>query len=197
MTRRRFFPSTKVQQEPAQSVELAVQLQPEAEATVTEVAQDCPDACVCDVVGPALLIDAREPRYSGLLMRTTYEDWRLTAASCEIWTGGNATFRAVVAGYPACEITWDWDLSVPTLPGDGYYESYWLGVEVVEQDGTLRIAVLEGALHWALGYSALWEATLTLNAYCSGELVGTIVLKPSFNILAGGYGGGGSYDYGY
>ena len=58
-------------------------------------------------------------------------------------------------------------------------------------------ALAYGALHWALYYPTLWEATLTLNAYCSGELVGTIVLKPSFNIRAGGYGGGGGYGYGY
>ena len=189
--RRRFFPGQPVQTTPGKTVELEVQLRPEAPVPEPAAPAPSPGDCVCKVVGPALLIDPRSPGGEGQNhMRETFAGWRMVKASVPISAWSPSTWRAIVAGYPACDISWTWSLEVPDLPSSGDYESYWLGVEVVEQDGTLRITVLEGEIHWAINYSALWEATLTLNAFCNGAEAGTLILKPSFNIWAGGAGDG-------
>lgn len=193
--RRRFFPGQPVQTTPGKTVELEVQLRPEA--PVPEPAAPAPPSGVCDVVGPALLIDPRAPpRGETSTMRETFAGWRMVKASVPI-SYERSSWRAIVAGYPTCDISWTWSLEVPDLPSFEGYESYWLGVEVVEQDGTLRVTVLGGAIDWRLSYSDLWEAILTLNAFYNGANVGSLTIKPSFNIRAGGYGGGGGYGYGY
>ena len=76
--RRRFFPGQPVQTTPGKTVELEVQVRPEAPVPEPAAPAPSPGDCVCKVVGPALLIDPRPPRTEGLsLMRDTFAGWRL------------------------------------------------------------------------------------------------------------------------
>lgn len=185
MTRRRFFPSTKVQQDPAQSVELEVQLRPEVPEPMPEpqLAGDCE----CNVGGVALLVELNADQGEAEFWQYTYtmvvrqrrEGWRLVGAYTPISEGyysGRPQFRAVLAGLTTCNVTWTWTLDVPPFVENQGYVQWWDGVDVVEQDGTLLVTLLEGYVYPP--YGTAWWAELRMQASCAGETVGTLVLRP-------------------
>lgn len=196
--RRRFFPSRRVQQVPGARAELEVQLRPDAPPV-----QDCPpSACVCDVLGPALLVDwsvnaltytdagyqGMPTGYLGQLYDPKFEDWRVVDGIAAIDMFDSRYFRAVLAGKTTCDVQWRWALDVPPLPdmSEIGYEASWGGVEVTEQAGTLLIEVLPGSLGWEFAsVSQPWHATLTMTATCAGQDVGTLVLRPGWLPIGG------------
>lgn len=179
--RRRFFPSTPVQQAPGQTVQLEVQMRPEVLEPMPEpqLAGDCE----CNVGGVALLMelnaDQGEATSYTTVVRPRREGWRLVGAYTPI-SGGyypeRPRFRAVLAGLTTCNVTWTWTLDVPPFVENQDYVQWWDGVDVVEQDGTLLVTLLEGFVYPP--YGTAWWAELRMQASCAGETVGTLVLRP-------------------
>ena len=183
--RRRFFPSTPVQQAPGQTVQLEVQLRPEVPEATPEpqLAGDCE----CNVGGVALLVELNADQSDGNAWQSAYttvvrprrEGWRLVGAYTPISGGyypGRPQFRAVLAGLTTCNVTWTWTLDVPPFVENQGYVQWWDGVDVVEQDGTLLVTLLEGFVYPP--YGTAWWAELRMQASCAGETVGTLVLRP-------------------
>ena len=176
--RRRFFPATPVQRVPGRTVELEMQLRPEP-----QLAGDCE----CNVGGVALLVVLNADQSDGHSWQSTYttvvrprrEGWRLVGAYTPISWGyypGRPQFRAVLAGLTTCNVTWTWTLDVPPFVENQGYVQWWGGVDVVEQDGTLLVTLLEGFVYPP--YGTAWWAELRMQASCAGETVGTLVLRP-------------------
>ena len=183
--RRRFFPGQPVQTTPGKTVELEVQLRPEVPEATPEpqLAGDCE----CNVGGVALLVELNADQSDGNAWQSTYttvvrprrEGWRLVGAYTLISGGyypGRPQFRAVLAGLTTCNVTWTWTLDVPPFVENQGYVQWWDGVDVVEQDGTLLVTLLEGFVYPP--YGAAWWAELRMQASCAGETVGTLVLRP-------------------
>ena len=183
--RRRFFPGQPVQTTPGKTVELEVQLRPEVPEATPEpqLAGDCE----CNVGGVALLVELNADQSDGNSWQSTYttvvrqrrEGWRLVGAYTPISGGyypGRPQFRAVLAGLTTCNVTWTWTLDVPPFVENQGYVQWWDGVDVVEQDGTLLVTLLEGFVYPP--YGAAWWAELRMQASCAGETVGTLVLRP-------------------
>lgn len=183
--RRRFFPGQPVQTTPGKTVELEVQLRPEVPEATPEpqLAGDCE----CNVGGVALLVELNADQSDGHSWQSTYttvvrprrEGWRLVGAYTPISEGyypGRPQFRAVLAGLTTCNVTWTWTLDVPPFVENQGYVQWWGGVDVVEQDGTLLVTLLEGFVYPP--YDTAWWAELRMQASCAGETVGTLVLRP-------------------
>ncbi len=183
--RRRFFPGQPVQTTPGKTVELEVQLRPEVPEATPEpqLAGDCE----CNVGGVALLVELNADQSDGNSWQSTYttvvrprrEGWRLVGAYTPISGGyypGRPQFRAVLAGLTTCNVTWTWTLDVPPFVENQGYVQWWDGVDVVEQDGTLLVTLLEGFVYPL--YGTAWWAELRMQASCAGETVGTLVLRP-------------------
>lgn len=183
--RRRFFPGQPVQTTPGKTVELEVQLRPEVPEATPEpqLAGDCE----CNVGGVALLVELNADQSDGNSWQSTYttvvrprrEGWRLVGAYTPISGGyypGRPQFRAVLAGLTTCNVTWTWTLDVPPFVENQGYVQWWDGVDVVEQDGTLLVTLLEGFVYPP--YGTAWWAELRMQASCAGETVGTLVLRP-------------------
>ena len=185
--RRRFFPSTPVQQAPGQTVQLEVQMRPEVLEPMPEpqLAGDCE----CNVGGVALLMELNADQGEATSWQSTYttvvrprrEGWRLVGAYTPITISGEyyperPRFRAVLAGLTTCNVTWTWTLDVPPFVENQGYVQWWDGVDVVEQDGTLLVTLLEGFVYPP--YGTAWWAELRMQASCAGETVGTLVLRP-------------------
>ena len=183
--RRRFFPGQPVQTTPGKTVELEVQLRPEVPEATPEpqLAGDCE----CNVGGVALLVELNADQSDGNSWQSTYttvvrprrEGWRLVDAYTPISGGyyhGRPQFRAVLAGLTTCNVTWTWTLDVPPFVENQGYVQWWDGVDVVEQDGTLLVTLLEGFVYPP--YGTAWWAELRMQASCAGETVGTLVLRP-------------------
>lgn len=183
--RRRFFPGQPVQTTPGKTVELEVQLRPEVPEATPEpqLAGDCE----CNVGGVALLVELNADQSDGHSWQSTYttvvrprrEGWRLVGAYTPISGGyypGRPQFRAVLAGLTTCNVTWTWTLDVPPFVENQGYVQWWDGVDVVEQDGTLLVTLLEGFVYPP--YDTAWWAELRMQASCAGETVGTLVLRP-------------------
>lgn len=183
--RRRFFPGQPVQTTPGKTVELEVQLRPEVPEATPEpqLAGDCE----CNVGGVALLVELNADQSHSNSWQSTYttvvrprrEGWRLVGAYTPISGGyypGRPQFRAVLAGLTTCNVTWTWTLDVPPFVENQGYVQWWGGVDVVEQDGTLLVTLLEGFVYPP--YDAAWWAELRMQASCAGETVGTLVLRP-------------------
>ena len=183
--RRRFFPGQPVQTTPGKTVELEVQLRPEVPEATPEpqLAGDCE----CNVGGVALLMELNADQGEATSWQSTYttvvrprrEGWRLVGAYTPIsgeYYPERPRFRAVLAGLTTCNVTWTWTLDTPPFPDNQGYAQWWDGVEVVEQDGTLLVTVLEGLVYPP--YGASWWAELRMQASCAGETVGTLVLRP-------------------
>lgn len=183
--RRRFFPGQPVQTTPGKTVELEVQLRPEVPEATPEpqLAGDCE----CNVGGVALLVELNADQSDGHSWQSTYttvvrprrEGWRLVGAYTPISGGyypGRPQFRAVLAGLTTCNVTWTWTLDVPPFVENQGYVQWWDGVDVVEQDGTLLVTLLEGFVYPP--YGTAWWAELRMQASCAGETVGTLVLRP-------------------
>lgn len=194
--RRRFFPSKRVQQVPGRSVELDVQLQPNTECAG--------GACECDVDGVAWLGDwffwrsELQPAY--MVKPTPTNAWMLPSGSrvdatnkwltgCYLeippeysdqWESESelVSLRAMVMGRTLCDVKWTWSLNTPELPDGEVYSSWWDGLEVKEQSGTLLVRVLPG-VYWG---ETAWWAELTATATCAGKPVGTLVMRPGFNL---------------
>lgn len=183
--RRRFFPSTPVQQAPGQTVQLEVQMRPEVLEPMPEpqLAGDCE----CNVGGVALLMELNADQGEATSWQSTYttvvrprrEGWRLVGAYTPIsgeYYPERPRFRAVLAGLTTCNVTWTWTLDVPPFVENQGYVQWWDGVDVVEQDGTLLVTLLEGFVYPP--YGTAWWAELRMQASCAGETVGTLVLRP-------------------
>lgn len=183
--RRRFFPSTPVQQAPGQTVQLEVQMRPEVLEPMPEpqLAGDCE----CNVGGVALLMELNADQGEATSWQSTYttvvrprrEGWRLVGAYTPIsgeYYPERPRFRAVLAGLTTCNVTWTWTLDVPPFVENQDYVQWWDGVDVVEQDGTLLVTLLEGFVYPP--YGTAWWAELRMQASCAGETVGTLVLRP-------------------
>lgn len=183
--RRRFFPGQPVQTTPGKTVELEVQLRPEVPEATPEpqLAGDCE----CNVGGVALLVELNADQSDGnswqstdtTVVRPRREGWRLVGAYTPISGGyypGRPQFRAVLAGLTTCNVTWTWTLDVPPFVENQGYVQWWDGVDVVEQDGTLLVTLLEGFVYPP--YGTAWWAELRMQASCAGETVGTLVLRP-------------------
>lgn len=183
--RRRFFPGQPVQTTPGKTVELEVQLRPEVPEATPEpqLAGDCE----CNVGGVALLVELNADQSDGNSWQSTYttvvrprrEGWRLVGAYTPIsWWDypGRPQFRAVLAGLTTCNVTWTWTLDVPPFVENQGYVQWWDGVDVVEQDGTLLVTLLDGFVYPP--YGTAWWAELRMQASCAGETVGTLVLRP-------------------
>ena len=200
MERRRFFPSKRVQQEPGRTVELDLQLKPEGAKV------ECPPgSCVCDVDGVAWFGDW----YATPSMEN---DWRIgvrsaTGAATQgmvepegfAWrVGGRVVgayvdieppdeaeprphiWRAVVLGRTLCDVQWTWSLDVPEFPSFDGFIPWWDGIEVTELAGSLLVRVGDGYdFPWE---GEAWWATFRATATCAGEPVGTLELRPGFNL---------------
>lgn len=186
---RRFFPSQRVQQVPGRVTDVEVQIRPGGTAD-----------CACNTPGPALLIDhVLRPDYyeyvpdkyassvdagTPSIMEPVFQGWRLVDGSVYIpwpWGNKNAHVRAIVPGVDVHDVRWTWELDVPDLPTLYEYESWWDGVQIAEQDGTLSVLILAGdpgTWWWEIEQ---WSATLTLTAYCSGKDVGSVIVRPRFS----------------
>lgn len=119
---------------------------------------------------------------SQLFYRPVFDGWRLLGAYLHILNpfadrGGVHTLRAIALGVGTGSVTWSWTLDAGDMP-HGSYSSWWDGVELEEQDGTLRIRVLPGEMDYTAG---TWWATLTCTASVDGAEIGRIVLRPGFN----------------
>ena len=120
--------------------------------------------------------------FYGWLLRPEFEAWRLIGGYTHIespWqtSKGQTTLRAIALA-DASEVSWKWTLDMPALPTDASYGTYWDGVEIEEQDGTLKITVLPGEYSG----SEQWWATLTCIASAGATELGRVVLRPGLNL---------------
>ncbi|MFV0679425.1 hypothetical protein [Ottowia sp.] len=191
--RRRFFPSRTAQQVPGQTVQVEVQLRPEATAAAPAASASA-DGCACDADGVAWFSD-----WSGwsegewgasvwsvqraVASGATYSDetwqWtadRLVAGYAEINNEVTQVWRAVVLGRTLCDVQWTWADDASGLPAG----AQWAGLVVEQVGASLRVSVGPG---WPAGGSdAQWWGELTATATCGGETVGTLILRPGFNL---------------
>ena len=203
MDRRRFFPTKRVQQVPGRTVELELEIKPKVPGVVCP-----PGACECDVDGVAWFGDWyatnsmpedtwRSGAYSAKgVAQGMYEPdsatWQLGGRLVSSYTDINAPgeaevvlnlWRAVVLGRTLCDVQWTWSLNVPAFPPSEGFSPWWDGIEVTEQAGSLLVRVGDGAEYPWDGQP--WWAELTATATCAGEAVGTLVLRPGFNLWNG------------
>lgn len=194
--RRRFFPSTPVQQAIGQTVKLEVQLRPDAPvAAPTRAPAPEPSDCTCDVAGLLIAPEIRPQPGSELgggwgaaegyayISRPRIEDGLVTGCYYEIPSGdpGNLpALRFMVIGRTLCNVDWTWELTRPPFPpppGEDWDPQYWNGVDVQEQGGSLLVTVQGGRIYAEVP----WWAELTATATCGGELLGAIVLRLGVN----------------
>lgn len=194
--RRRFYPSTPSQREPGKTVAVEMLLRPEVPEVTDAASTPTPEpsgGCVCNVGGVALLLEpAVDPAVTDMsqyqfikLARPNMQDWRLVGTYVGIdasYSYGRPKFRAVLAGITTCSVTWTWTLDTPPFPTNQGYVQWWDGVQVIEQDGTLLVTVMEGWVYPPREEN--WWAELRMQATCGGEPAGTLVLRP----YAGGTG---------
>ncbi|AVO33701.1 hypothetical protein [Ottowia oryzae] len=178
MSRRRFFPAQEAQRTLGAKVELEMQMRPEVPAPAKSGGN-------CEVGGAALFRDT--PRIDGphwsasaQLLQVVYQDWRITAGYCDMpseWSyPDEQAWRAVLVGPSLSGVDWSWTLEAPPLPNDpDYPPSWWDGMEVEVQDGTLRILVLPGRVQGP-NDAPVW-AELRATASCGGARAGTIILR--------------------
>ena len=199
--RRRFFPSTPVQQVPGQTVSLEVQLRPEVPPAPAPAAAAPPPSgdCVCDVLGVLMAPEIIPQPWSmiddgwgsaeayAFVTRPKMDASRVTGGYLEIPQGETETeerrtVRFLVLGATLCSVEWTWALTRPPLPpppeGEGWGEPFWRGVSVAAEGGTLLVSLLSGAIY----ADDPWYAELRATALCGGQPVGEIVLRPGFNL---------------
>lgn len=195
MQRRRFFPSSPVQQAPGRTVEFELQLQKSPKASSSESSTP-PD--IGGIVGPAVFPAVLEggtfydiPMFglSGMqhfdyIYRPLFSGWRLVGGYVPILPAEQVSvFDVVIIGNTAQAVEWTWSLTVPELPPyhpmDPSVEGpvSWDGVDVVEREGTLRVSVLPGESPIS---GPSWWASLVCTARVGSEIVGKVVLRPGF-----------------
>ncbi|QIL81792.1 hypothetical protein G7047_19120 [Diaphorobacter sp. HDW4A] len=178
--RRRFFPATRAQQIPGNTVEVEFQLQPEAQAAA-EPSE--PGACQCDIYGAMWSIDILQSGDGGYgsiyIEKAEFQDSRLVSGY--IWIPSmevsGVQIRASLLGRTLCDVSWRWELNTPPPPS-GDYTVVWDGVEIEEQGNTVLVTVLPGEYFG----TSLWFAELKLTAICAGEEVATLNMNPGFNL---------------
>jgi len=117
------------------------------------------------------------------VLRPKFSGWGVVGGYVQIQPpyaegDGKPTVRAIALGAGSGDVSWSWTLDTPPFPSTSYI-AWWDGVSVVVQDGSLKITVLPGEIEdWA----DPWWATLTCTASVAGSVVGSIVLRPGFNI---------------
>ena len=196
--RRRFFPSTPVQQAPGQTVQLEVQMRPEAPVVAT------PGGCECDVIGVGWFSTLLAPRIDASSLES--EDFP-GHTEVETWLPQHSSRMRTVWVRPADDELW-------TMPLEGP-ERRCVRIEIwtwPESDVSLfgavigtRLCDVTWQLQWdapgpepgvsALGQTAvaagsgLWvmgrgiepdrpdqSETLTATATCDGKAVGVLTL---------------------
>lgn len=198
--RRRFFPARPVQQQPGGRVELALQLQKAGQSAAPAAAPTPPDTS--GIVGVALFPAMLEGSYyfdepifalSGMqhidsVYRPRFEGWRVVGCYVPILAPDQeSVFDAVVIGQAQEAVTWSWSLDTPELPPYNFFDESdpgvvtWDGVNVVQQDGSLRIRVLSGV---SPVNGPPWWASLVCTASVGSEVVGRIVVRPGYVLNA-------------
>lgn len=191
MERRRFFPSKRVQQEPGRTVELALELKPNAPLVQAS-------GCKCDVDGVAWYGDwytwegsekdhsAGGPGYAFGVSQgmkpvgssTRLQGGRLVGTYVDIPDEIPMLLRAVVLGRTLCDVQWAWTLDTPELPNA---DTWWEGLDITELNGSLMVNVGYGRSA-GVDVAPAWWAELRASATCAGQRVGTLVLRPGFNL---------------